>query len=483
MTKAQTGAKAELRSAEPMKVARWLVGSAYEGPWGRSSLISVGHAPWVFDPVRGWTPTTDRKLDQDLMKRLEDLQIVVKVDRETGEKKYRSFAAREGTYRGKIQDVRECLKSLVEMPTTNMPFWREAKWGDPDPDRCIVFQNTVLSVGEGGIEGLERDDRFVTPCTLPFDYEPDAECPRWMQCLKEWSGNEPGWAELLQRWWGYILMSDRSLSRWMYMHGKVRGGKGLNLRLASRVLSGHPNYVEMNLEELTEQFGLDGLRDARVMGVPEINAMGRERGEVAGREIKRFLGGDMSRVNTKYGGIEHGVRINPAPWICGNEMLLVSNSGEGLSSKMLPLSFRVSFLNRENVRLEEELWEEMPGILAWAVEGAIKLWAAEPQDRWPMPESSEALRRRFRLFNNPLEQFMETMFVRSDSGSVVRERVLRLWEEFRKENRISTHIPTNQLLSRIEQDTSWSVWKGDRDGAPILRGVSIRKRGARVTDI
>jgi|GEM_PF-1666813 len=473
-----------LRSKEPMKVARHLLREEYATVEGdRSTLLFMDEEMWSWTHARGWEKVTEKELERDVARALEDLVFLVRVDKKTGDPTYKSFGALPGSYASKVKDVRLGLESLAATPVKEMPFWRHPTPADPTPTQCVAFRNCVLYVGEDGVRGVDRDDRYVTGMLVDVDYVPGAECPRWMQCLEEWGGGEEGWAELLQRWWGYCLLPTRGMHRWFYMYGKVRGGKGVNMRLMSKLMGGHPNFVSVGMEELAEGFGMDGLEHARVMAVPEVSKSRRDIGEVVGQKLKKMIGEDSTRINKKYGAVVHGVKVNPAVWVSGNEILRVSNTGEGLSSKMVPLWFRESFLGKEDVRLEEKLWEEREGILAWAVEGAIKLLGSEPGERWPLPQSSQEVRSKFRLYNNPLEQFMESCFVMSDVGFVGRERVLREWQAFASANKIGDRVQPNQLLSQIEQDVSWNVFKQERDGVLGLRGVMLRKKASKKKDL
>jgi len=278
------------------------------------------------------------------------------------------------------------------------------------------------------------------------------------------------------------LLPFRGYAACMYMFGKIRAGKGLQMRLCEHLLGGYPVFTGLRLEDLAHQFGLDGAQDASVIGVSEVSRMDRVDGERASAELKRILGEDTGPINQKYGKILKGVRITAAPWLCGNEIMEIGNKNEGLSGKLVPLYFKKSFASAPNPFLEEQLKqpEHLKGMVKWAVEGAIKLMAAPSNDRWAMGDGSKEVLRLFRLYNNPLEQFLDTCFVANEKGFVKGATVRKMWTSFKKENNLKVHVPSNQLLVRMEQETSWALERYTRDEGPRgqagLKGILIKKR-------
>ena len=473
----------KLTSSEPMKVARWLLDNRYFSmeSASRSSLVDVGGGLWQFEGNR-WVKKRDDWLVNDLRLALEDLNVRVGVDADTGEETYARFASGTGTYDRKVKDVAKCVGGLVRVENVRMPFWRNPVPRDLDARFCVAFPNVILEIGRDGVQSVPMTDRFVTRSTMPVDYDPAAKCPLWMKCLGEWSGGDADFEEVLQRWWGYMLLPYRGHATWMYMYGKVRAGKGLQMRLAKHVLGGFPAFQAVSLEDLGGDYGLDGLQDASVLGISELDDMDTRVGNRAAMEMKRMLGGDDQRINPKYGKTIHDGKCDPAIWVCGNKILRVSNTGEGLSSKMVPLWFKQSFVGKTDLTLEDRLKEqgELSGVLRWAVEGAMKLQQATPENRWPVGEGSQEVLRLFKLYNNPLEQFLDSMFVQDAEGFVRSKRIQSMWTEFCRTNKLKYHVAANQLMIRMQQETSWNVYRlGKRVGQrtyPGMQGLSVKKR-------
>jgi len=161
-----------LKSAESMKVARWLLENRYYSSESRSrsNLVYVNGSLWAHEEGR-WTWKDLDWLEKDLYKALEDVHVMVGQDKDTGApimKRYASMG--KGSYGARVRDVLGCITAIITEKERTMPFWRSPEPGDPDPRFCISFPNTILYVGEDGLKGVNQTDRFVTRCTLPVPY-------------------------------------------------------------------------------------------------------------------------------------------------------------------------------------------------------------------------------------------------------------------------------------------------------------------------
>jgi len=297
-----------------------------------------------------------------------------------------------------------------------------------------------------------------------------------MKCLEEWSGGDERWKELLQRWMGYSMMSHRRYAKWMLFHGKIRAGKG-TISTVMRWLVGGTGFVGTSLDEIAGSFGLDGLEFARVLCISEVSELNSREGEVAVRVLKNVLGRDAISINAKYKRQMRNVVVNAAPWVQANEIPQLPNKGRGLSGKMLVLPFERSFEGKEQHNLMDVLKDELPGIAAWALRGAIKLEAAEDGEKFPPTDSGNRVVQDYHLANNPFDYFLEARFVRNREGVVANDLVRREWKDWCRSNNVKMHVADNQLLRRIQAESSWDlsrIRKGS-EGTRVLSGLSLKK--------
>ena len=150
------------------------------------------------------------------------------------------------------------------------------------------------------------------------------------------------------------------------MYGKIRGGKG-TITTVMRKLIGRAAFMSSSLEDLANEFGMDGLECSKVLAINEVNEMDSKGGERVCRVLKNIVGQDPMTINAKHQRQQRNVVINAAPMVQSNEIPVLPNKGRGLSGKMLVLPFDVSFEGREDLALEDKLEEELQGIAMWAV--------------------------------------------------------------------------------------------------------------------
>lgn len=365
---------------------------------------------------------------------------------------------------------------------------------DPNPEgldvkKTVAFQNSLVGAYIEVVsteEGPEEDDHIAFPTTvrdeswfdysvLPCDWNPLARCPRWMKCLKEWGNGDYQWEKLLQMWMGYCLLSDRSRQRWMLFQGKVRAGKG-TIAGVIKALIGDQAYSGTSMASMAGRFGLAGIRHSRVIGVGEIQDLDTRDGETFTANLKMIVGQDPTAVDIKYRDAMENIVIPAAVIMLSNQIPVLPDKGEGLSSKMLVLPFENSFLGREDFNLLQYLTaNELEGIAAWAFQGAMDVVNGDP---WPVPDAAVKVVRRFHLHNRPIDNFLEARFEKDPVGFVSSQTLWGEWQDWLLKNEVRLHVPRNMLKYRLEHDSTWPIYP-TLEGADKIPGLSgLRKRDA-----
>ena len=454
---------APLTSVEPMKVADSLLRGVFRTPSGKQGLWAFrgDFYQWYGDC---WERREHEWVEDLCWKELEDAH-------------YQDMGAdglprirRLAPNKQKIDNIIRGLAARVRIPHSNIPLWLK----DPSKDAgsVIAFQDLLVDAKTGEI--TERTEDWFDPVVLPINYNPGAECPRWMQCLKEWGNDDPEWSMLLMRWMGYCLMNHRRHARWLLMYGKVRSGKG-TIGKVLQTLLGRDAFMNSSLDDLSNDFGLDGLEHSRVLCISEVSELDGREGEKATRVLKNIIGQDPVTVNVKYKRQMRNMIINAAPIVQANEIPTLPNKGRGLSSKMLVLPFDVSFEGKEDPYLIDKLLSELEGIAAWATQGAIDLEAED--DRFPLPSRAGDAVQMYHLQNNPFDYFLEERFIRRETGFVATDLLWLQWKDWLKTNSIrNLHVARNQLSIKIETQSSWVLRRHRPHGGKRgLKGLSLRK--------
>lgn len=362
-----------------------------------------------------------------------------------------------------IAEVVAILDANLQL-TGDLPCWRRS---GPEPDYCIHFKDQVVDLGNGDLDLLESNADWIDPVQIPVFYENRIVCPRWEQCLNEWSGGDEAWVSLLQEWMGYCLLPTTRYARWMMMKGPVRCGKGTITKVLQMLL-GDENCVNYSLADFTDPFGLDGVQGARCLVVNEVSDLKGVEGERATQILKSIIGEDPVRVNRKYQRAQMNVRLRVKPTLVTNQTVRLPNKGRGLSSKMLILPFTNSYLGREDEHLIDTLRDELDSIAAWCVEGARRL--VRNRGRFTELEAAEEERREYLLENNPWDQFLEARFLQRPQGFVSTEMIWREFNDWKRSTGSRLDAPRNRIISRILEEGTWTL-RRHRPGPNAPRGV------------
>jgi len=454
-----------LASAEPMQVARHLLRTRFSTPNNRNGLQywRGNFYEWYGEE---WKKRDIEWIESSLWVALENLTYQQTTQNGT-------VASRYAPNIQKIQGVVRALQALQTLPQDKAPVWLSA----PKTKSCrtlVSFQDKIVDCD--GKDKFDRDDTFFDPYVLPVNFNPSAECPLWHKCLEEWSGGDTAWCNLLQRMFGYSLISHREYAKWFLLYGKIRGGKGTIMNVLKALLG--EGYMGTCLEDIAGQFGLWGIEHAKVMAINEVSEVSNREGEAACRVIKSIVGKDPISINRKYEAPIRNVVIDAIPIMQSNEIPKLPNKGLGLSGKMVLIPFNTSFAGREDYRLSEKLMAELEGIAFWAYQGACIVESEEdPKKKFPMPEHSNALIDEYHTINNPMDEFLSACFSPNPGGFVSSDVAYANWKDWSKGLRTSP-LSKAQLVYRLIQDSAWDLQRARLGGGGNrgIKGLTLKSR-------
>lgn len=345
--------------------------------------------------------------------------------------------------------------------------------------------NGVVDLREGKL--LPHDREFLITKLCPFEYDPEAKCPRF-QSFVEWAmGGNPE-ADLtehttrlvafLQRAFGYSLTSDVTEKVIFILHGEKGNNGKTTLLTLFRNLLGRDYSTQIGIDTLmtasknqdaTMRADLADLRGTRFAMTSEVD----KEHKVNSRLIKYLVAGtSLIKSCRKY--------ENPIEFPASHKIFMdcnhrprISDSDDAIWKRLRLVPFDVRISDDELDRqLPEKLQAELPGVLAWAVRGAIE-WAKNGLGA--PPEVSDA-GQEWREHDDPLRDFLEdscevgeTLFVRASDMTAAYEYWCRQnGEKFR----MSREAFNERLLSKgFRQKRARRL---DEDGKPLPNGKQAR---------
>jgi len=334
-----------------------------------------------------------------------------------------------------------------------------------DEPNAIACANGVLTIGQDRL-GIHTPARFNL-FALPFAYDAQAVCPRWLLFLSEVLPGEDEQDAVLfiQEWFGYVVSGRTDLHKIASFIGDKRCGKGTIARVLVGLVGA--NFVTgPQLGDLAGTFGKEPLIGKRLAVMGDV----RWNSKSATDAVPILLGisgddhGTVHRKNQKAWEGRLGVRF----LLMSNDEPRFTDASGAMASRMIHVDFQQSFFGRENPGLTGELLSELPGILNWALEGLARL---NRNGRFTVPKSSARVDEHVQRTASPAKAFIEDKCVIEADAKVSLGDLFVAWQEWcrhtgRPELMASEDMLSAQLRSAVRGSNPKVVTKRQ-----MVRGV------------
>jgi len=232
-------------------------------------------------------------------------------------------------------------------------------------------QNETIDLKTGELKPHDPKD-FITKI-IPVEYRPKAMCPRWLEFLETIFNWNYDIIQYLKKAVGYSLTGDTSEQCLFLLHGTGANGKTVFLKTISHLLSGYAQTADFETFLIKKNDG--GIRNdiARMQGKRFISAIEAESGKrLSENLIKSLTGGDT--ISARFLFAEF-FEFQPKfkLWLAANHKPNIRGTDHAIWRRIRLIPFNVKIPeDKQDKHLEKKLKEELPGILAWAVQGCLE---------------------------------------------------------------------------------------------------------------
>lgn len=254
----------------------------------------------------------------------------------------------------------------------------------------LPVQNGVIDLRTG--ELLPHDRARFNTISLPTHYDPDAEAPTWGQFL-EWfvCGEWPLW-DYLHKLFGYWLTGRVSSQQITFFIGGGANGKSTLLDTLTGLLGEYgtsaPPTLLVDVSRDQHPAELMVLRGRRLVVASET----KDSRHMDEEKVKRLTGDDAIRARfMRQNWVEFAPTHKLAIGL--NVLPVVTGRDYGIKRRLHVVPCRATIdiaAGEADPHLKQKLREEYPGILAWAVQGAVKWYAEGLQPGGSMLEVAKA---------------------------------------------------------------------------------------------
>lgn len=306
--------------------------------------------------------------------------------------------------RALVSDIVDALNKSCPVPV-DPPSWLDGR-EEPNPKRLVGFTNGYLDL-DGFVGGdcqlLESTPNLFSLVSLPYDFDPDAVCPQWLEWTTQTLGDDPAKIALLQEWFGLNMIPDMSYEKFMLFVGGSRSGKGTALEVLRGVV-GPKQVATTSFGSLANDFGRAPLVGKLAAFMSDARLPKKVDSMRALETLLSVIGGDGVNINRKNLPELPDHKLSCRFTIAVNEIPSLPDHSQALEARLLVLHFSQSFKGREDRTLKVRLPREAPGIALWALEGLKRLVT---RGLFTEPVSSGHVREEFRRVTSPIVEFVE----------------------------------------------------------------------------
>lgn len=343
---------------------------------------------------------------------------------------------------------------------------------DDDLNRNIMLFNCLngtINLESGELQDSKPSD-YITVC-VPINFNGNDGYPLWAKFLDDITDNNIELQEYLQRAVGYSLTGSTRGQVLFFLYGLGSNGKS-TFTMTIRKLMG----------EYGERLEADDLmlKDKRTGGGPKEGIANlHNKRYIVGSELQDGRRLDTSLVKDMTGGetikarrlYEHDIEFMPTfkLWLYGNHKPTIADSTLSIWRRIKQIPFGVTITDIDD-DLQTKLEAELPGILAWAVQGCL-MWQKTGLNEPKVVSNATA---RYRHDQDILGDFLEDRCVIENNAIVPKIDLKTEYQNWCQDNGIDPVTQKTFKNRLIEKgisdgrsgDGKKRIWRGIRLSTP-----------------
>ena len=344
-------------------------------------------------------------------------------------------------------EARQRIDAMIDLAQSEKGVAVLAEALDSDP-WLLNVANGVLDLRTGQLMPHER--AVLATKLAPVLYDQGARCPTWLAFLNTIMAGNRDLISFLQRAIGYSLTGLVSEQVLFFAHGTGANGKSTFTETLAAMLGDYAQKAPRGL--LTMKPGqADGVPNdiARLPGARFVVSNEVEEGRrLAEAQVKDLTGGDTLTARFMRGEF---FEFSPTHklWVYGNHKPVVRGTDEGIWRRIRLIPFEVAIPgDKQDHKLPAKLRAELPGILAWAVQGCLD-WQ---RDGLGTPAEVKAATEAYRAEMDVIAEFLAESCVMTPNAEATKTALYAAYQ-------------------------TWCESSGERSLSKIAFGRRIKERG------
>lgn len=291
-------------------------------------------------------------------------------------------------------------------------------------------KNGTIDLKTGELRYHSRGDMITK--LAPFDYNPDAKCPFWLNHLHKVMDRDEQLVNFLQRAFGYSLTGDTSERVIFIQWGAGANGKSITDDCIAMALGDYAMRTPTETLLIKRNEGIPN-DVARLMGARFVYAAEAEQGKkLAESSIKDMSGGE--KIAARFMRAEW-FEFYPEfkIWLGTNHKPIIKGTDNAIWDRirLIPYNVRIDESDRlpKSVMLEK-FESEMSGILAWLVKGCLEWQKVGLKPPSKVLAATQKYRTEMDIAGNFIEECCEV----GEALTVTAKKLYEVYEQWSKDN-------------------------------------------------
>ncbi len=332
-------------------------------------------------------------------------------------------------------DIAKCLDGIPITP------------GDCDRNPLLLnCPNGTVDL-KTGVLARHRKEDLITKM-IPVKYDPTAQCPLWLSFLNKILGGDQAVIEFLQKAIGYSLTGSVQEKALFVLYGVGDNGKTTLLETIRAMLGEYAGLAEI---DVFMHRSLDSAKERAVAdlhGKRFVTASESEEGQRFNEALIKRLTGMGRLVGRRL--YSNSFEFDPEfkLFLDANYKPTIRGTDNAIWNRIRLIPFTVSIPKPQQDReLGKKLREELPGILAWVVEGCLK-WR---QEGLGSPTAVEQAGEAYRGEMDLVQEFVDDCCEKDAEAKTPANNLYDAFSRWCKQRKEEPIMASNAFGSRLEE--------------------------------
>jgi P4 family phage/plasmid primase-like protien len=323
----------------------------------------------------------------------------------------------------------------------------------------LTMQNGLYKLDESKMI-LHSPDIFTTNL-LPYDYNPDSKCPRFIQYLEEVFMADKEMIGFVQEAVGYAFHKSIPMPAIFFLIGSGSNGKSVFINTLTNLI-GEENTCSISLNSLSNEYYLLNLFGKMI----NISSETPHNKHINTDIIKAVVAGDWVTGRSPY---KQPMKFRPYAkhYLAMNETPPIKDTSHGMLRRIYIIEFPRTFSEKEmDLELTDKLSRELSGIFNWAMDGYNRL--RKNSFRFQESGLMKASKQKFKAETNSAFAFINGVLMKSDNLDE-RVRLSHVYDLYLKfcSSEGYPQPETKEMLRRSLKSSGFKVDRSTKDGNQV----------------